>query len=382
MEDFNHLIRITDYQVLGKLQDLFLRDDGTRLTSPEEWKEHRKRFIPTAVELQYGTQPPRPEVFRVETCYTDRKSNSYRIYAGTREKQVSFLMKVIPPQNSKGPWPVAVDGDMSFNYAFDKAWTGCFTDRGIAIALFDRTELAHDLKGEGFRKGQLYDVYPDYTFGALGAWAWGYSRCVDALEYLGLADMQCLAFTGHSRGGKTAMLAGALDERATIVNPNETNGGSCSCYRIHMKAITELGEERRGETLDDLMTSFPYWFGRGMEAYRNREEELPFDCHMLKALAAPRTLLIGEAASDIWSNPIGSWQTTMAVREAYRFLDAEKELFWYWRRGDHFHAIEDVNRLAELMLYKRFGTPMTQTFFQLPFPAPDLIFDWRAPEQA
>ena len=119
-----------------------------------------------------------------------------------------------------------------------------------------------------------------------------------------------------------------------------------------------------------------------MEAYRDHEEELPFDCHMLKALVAPRTLLIGEAASDIWSNPIGSWQTTMAVREAYRFLDAENELYWYWRRGDHFHAIEDVTRLAELMLYKRCGTPMTQTFFQLPFPEPDLIFDWRAPEQA
>ena len=40
------------------------------------------------------------------------------------------------------------------------------------------------MQGEGRRKGQLYDAYPDYTFGAIGAWAWGYSRCVDALEIL------------------------------------------------------------------------------------------------------------------------------------------------------------------------------------------------------
>ena len=379
MERFSDLIRITEYQVLGKLQDPFLREDGTRLTSPEEWAEHRKRFYATAVELQYGRQPPKPEVFRVESCYVSDKGSSYRIYAGTRQKQVSFLMKIIPPPESKGPWPVAVDGDLSFNYAFDRAWTGSFTDRGIALALFDRTELAHDLKGEGFRKGQLYGVYPDYDFGALGAWAWGYSRCVDALEVLGLADMRCIAFTGHSRGGKTAMLAGVLDERASIVNPNETNGGSCSCYRIHMKAITELGEERRNETLHDILTDFPYWFGPGMEEYKDHEEKLPFDCHLLKALVAPRTLLIGEAASDIWTNPIGSWQTTIAAREVYRFLDAENELYWYWRRGDHYHKVEDVDRLAELMLHQRFGTPLTQTYFQLPFRAPDLIFDWRAP---
>ena len=372
-------IRVTEYRVLGKLPDPFLRADGERIASPEEWPECRKRIYASAVELQYGTQPPKPEVFRVETCYRDSRAGSYRIRAGTRQKQVSFLMKVILPSGSSGPLPVAVDGDLSFNDVFDREWTGRFTDRGIALALFDRTELAHDLKGEGRGKGQLYGVYPEYTFGALGAWAWGYSRCLDALEALGLADGRCVAFTGHSRGGKAAMLAGALDERAAIVNPNETNAGSCACYRIHMKALTEWGEERRSETLQDFMTDFPYWFGEGMEAYRDREAELPFDSHMLKALAAPRTLLIGEAASDIWGNPIGSWQTTMAAREVYRFLGAEKELYWYWRRGDHAHAIEDADRLAEIMAHRRFGTPLTNTYFQTPFREPEKIFDWRAP---
>ena len=40
--------------------------------------------------------------------------------------------------------------------------------------------------------------------------------------------MSCVTFTGHSRGGKTAALAGVLDERAAIVNPNETCAGSCA----------------------------------------------------------------------------------------------------------------------------------------------------------
>ena len=31
-------------------------------------------------------------------------------------------------------------------------------------------------------------------------------------------------------------------------------------------------------------------------------------------------LLDGEAASDIWGNPIGSWHTTMAAKEVFKFL--------------------------------------------------------------
>ena len=92
------------------------------------------------------------------------------------------------------------------------------------------------------------------------AWAWGYSRCVDALEVIGCFDLDFIAFTGHLRGGKTAMLAGALDERASIVNPNETCAGGCGCYRLHLSALTEDGKEERSETLQDPSEHFVFWF--------------------------------------------------------------------------------------------------------------------------
>ena len=69
------------------------------------------------------------------------------------------------------------------------------------------------------------------------------------LEKLDYIDKSCIAFTGHSRGGKTAALAGALDERAVIVNPNETNAGSCSCYRIHMAAMVDGVEKEMTKEL-------------------------------------------------------------------------------------------------------------------------------------
>ena len=94
------------------------------------------------------------------------------------------------------------------------------------------------------------------------------------------------------------MLAGVLDERAAIVCPNETNAGSCGCYRIHMSAINEKGKEKKSETLADLWRVFSFWLGEGMGEYTERENELPFDCHFLKAMVAPRTLFISEAVHE------------------------------------------------------------------------------------
>lgn len=377
-----NFIKVTEYEVLGKLPNPFLLNDGTYADTPAKWKEHRKDIYKTAVELQYGTIPPKPEYFKVDLLYRggEGRSNSYRITTGTNKKQVSFLMKVILPKK-KGKHPAIVDGDLCFMYSFDKEFISTVTDNNIILVLFDRTELANDVRGEGLRKGALYEVYPEYTFGALGAWAWGYSRCVDALEMLGLADMSCIAFSGHSRGGKTAALAGALDERAVIVNPNATCAGSCGCYRIHMKAITEDGEEKRSETLADLYEKFDFWLNEELGEYADRENELPFDCHYIKALIAPRVLFVSEAASDIWANPIGVWQTNQAAKEVYKLLGAEENLYWYYRTGYHYHDLQDLRMLVSIIKHVYSGEPLCDGFFKTPFKQPDLIFDWRCPEK-
>ena len=372
----DNVLTVTSYEVLGKLPDIFTFDNGEKLTDPKDWARRRAEIYKTAVELQYGTMPPEPEFLEVETLYVGKKSNSYRITTGTREYPVTFRMQFLHP-DTREKYPVIVDGDMCFPYFTDSGYTETALKNNIAWAFFDRTELAHDVRGEGRRQGQLYRAYPEYTFGALGAWAWGYSRCVDALLALGLVDEKGIVFSGHSRGGKTAMLAGVLDMRATIVNPNDTNAGSCSCYRIHMSALNENGIEKRSETLADLYDRFGFWIGEGMGEYTERENELPFDCHFLKAMVAPRTLFISEAAHDIWGNPIGSWQTTMAAKEVFDFLDANDKLFWYFRDGKHYHDVEDVEMLVNLIEHKLRGKPLSEKFFRRPFEEMQLIFDPR-----
>ena len=374
-----NLIKITKYDVLGKLPNPFLMSDGSFANTPEKWQIQRQELLKTAVELQYGQILPKPEVFKVEALYADSwaPNQSYKITAGTKEKQVSFLMRVFMPKK-QGKHPAIISGDLCFQYAFNEEYLKTFTDNNLYFVMFDRTELAHDIRTEGRGHGALYEVYPDYEFGAVMAWAWGYSRCVDALEIIGNADTDFIAFTGHSRGGKTAILAGALDERAKIVNPNEACAGGCGCYRIHMSAITEDGDEKCSETLNDIHGKFGFWFNEKLVDYRDCEQDLPFDSHYLKALIAPRTLFVSEAASDIWANPVGSWQTTMAAGEVYKMLGAEENLLWYYRKGYHYHKIEDVKMLVNIINNKRCGEELSDKFFKTPFKKPDLIFDWRA----
>ena len=373
-----NLIKVQSITTKGKLPNPFIMNDGTSVKTEADWQLRRQEMYKTAVELQYGTMPPQPEFLEVEPLDDATSIFNYRITTGRKDHPVSFIMRVILPTEGGEKFPAIVDGDLCWRYAFDKEYLQTVTGNGIAFVLFNRVELVPD-RNVDRSKGPLYQCYPEYTFSALGAWAWGYARCVDALEQLGYIDMDNIAFSGHSRGGKTALLAGVLDQRAAIVNTNESGAGGAGCYRLNMTAYEENGNLRNNERLADLLRVFPHWFNPDMTTYVDHEEELPFDEHFLKALVAPRILLETDAASDIWANPVGSWQTSMAAKEVFRFLGVEGNLVHTFRPGFHEHKPQDLQVLVDVMKAKIAGQPLHKDSFRLPFHPSELIFDWRSP---
>lgn len=407
MKDTEKTMRITGYELKEPLPDPFRFDDGSCVSTKEDWQKRRKEIYRTAVGLQYGGAVPAPEVFRVDPLYDagEKKAASFRITAGTKEKTLSFTVCVFRASTEE-KLPTVISGDLCFNYAYDWEHIRLFLDNRINLVLFNRTEICPDLarynvncymrrdseefaaakaivdgQDAGRKTGPIYEVYPDGEFGTIAAWAWGYSRCVDALEFLGIADERCIVFTGQSRGAKTAILAGALDERAAIVHPNVTCAGGCSCYRLKIRAIKEDGTEAESEDIANIFRHFPQWMGQGMRPYIDHEEDLPFDSHFLKALIAPRILFDSEAADDIMGNPVGSWQTTKAAEEVYRFLGVPENLYWYFRKGDHAYELEDVRQLVNVICHVHRGEALNDKFFKTPFKEPELAFSWRAPER-
>ncbi len=375
----NDMLKIESYTVLGSLPNPFVFDDGHLVETTADWIVRREEMKKTAIDLQFGGLAPTPDYFEVEALNIGKTQHSYKIHTGTKEHPISFLVKVILPTGNNRP--VIIDGDMGTGYFMKDNFIKTATDKNVGWVLFDRTEIAHDIASEGHRSGAIFQAYPHQDFGTISAWAWGYSRCIDMLEYLHLPqiDLSCIAFTGHSRGGKATILAGTVDERVAVVNPNEACLGGGGCYRVHMQGEYLDLPKWPTETLKDIWSNSSFWFGTDLGKYVGKENELPFDAHFLKAMIAPRVLFVSEAAGDMWANPVGSWLTTIASKEIFRFLGAEQNLYWYYRAGTHHHKPQDIEMLVNILCHIHDDIPINENFYKLPFKAVPLIHNWAAP---
>ncbi len=148
-----------------------------------------------------------------------------------------------------------------------------------------------------------------HDFGAIGAWSWAISRALDYYESEPRIDRWRMIVHGHSRLGKTALWAGANDLRAALTVSNCSGCGGAALSRRNF-----------GESLEWLLHWRPYWFHRNWQKYIEREEELPFDQHILLALLAPRLVYVDSATLDDYADPRGEFTSAKLAEPVWRLF--------------------------------------------------------------
>lgn len=232
-------------------------------------------------------------------------------------KSVNINLLYFVPNKRKGPVPVFLlinnrDKKNTDPTRKEKSefWPAeMLIDSGYAIAAFHVSDLAPDNK-ETFQTGamQLYPEQMKVSNGmkAIGSWAWGASRVLDYFEQDSNIDPRQVFVVGHSRGGKTALWAGATDTRFAMVFSNCSGNTGAA-----------LSKRKFGETVKVINTNFPHWFTDNYKKYNDNEAALPVDQHMLIALIAPRPVYITSATKDLWADPKGSYLSLVNGQKVY-----------------------------------------------------------------
>ena len=306
----------------------------------------------------YGYLPAKP--VSVSFTVTGRICRSFCAGKATGDKMLatcdlgskvfSFpFVSVIPTDGKKHPFFIHINFRPDVPDRFMP--TEELVDAGFAVLSFDYHDVVRDdgdftdgLAGCLFENGQRNATDP----GKIAMWAWAAQRMMDYVQTREELDPSRGIVCGHSRLGKTALLAAATDERFAMAYSNDSGSTGAALSRGKM-----------GETVAEICNRFPYWFCENYQKYRERETDMPFDQHFLLASIAPRCALVGSATQDEWADPISEQLCCLAAAPAFEtdfawtepakpdqcFLNGK--LGYHLRSGTHYFCRDDWHRLIE-----------------------------------
>lgn len=328
------LVSVTLHGKTIEIPDPLALESGQKVTSVKQWQTERR---PQLLELfrreVYGRAPigrPADLKFKVTGLQKDAMNGAATrkqitiSFVGPNGRGAMHVTLFVPNRvKSAAPCFLLINHRGHQNADPTRAVQSPFwpaeaiVARGYAAAVFDVAELDPD-EDDGFKNGVhgLFDARDQPrahdTWGTIAAWAWGASRAMDYLQNDAQIDGHKIAIVGHSRGGKTALWAGAQDERFALVVSNDSGNTGAA-----------LSRGKEGENIAKINATFPYWFCQNYHRYDNHESELPVDQHELLALIAPRPLYIASATEDLWSDPEAEWQSGVAASPVYALFGAK-----------------------------------------------------------
>ncbi len=343
-----------------KLPDLLCGAD-----TPEAFKARQEEIRTLLLEEEYGVFPPKPDAVRFEV--TGEASGFCAGHAPLRKVTAhctlpggtvfSFPFSCVIPV-SETPVPAFVHINFTPNVPDRYMPSEEIADNGFAVFSFFADDIVTNDQAGDFANGLGPILFPDGHRGPTGAskltmWAWGAMRVMDYVMTLDCIDKKNVAVIGHSRMGKTAMIAGGFDERFSFVISNDSGCAGAA-----------LSRGKTGETIAFMNRVWWFWHCENYLKYNGDPFALPFDQHFLAALTAPRNLYIGSADMDDWADPKGEYLGGMAASPAWELFGLrglvgedrppetgdvfhEGTIGYHLRQGEHYLSRWDWQRYME-----------------------------------
>ena len=331
--------------VYPDVPDPLRMNDGVQVTTAKMWWDTRRPEIVELFDREiYGRTPSRLPRVMWEVVKTEREKNGdvqviTKTLTGHVDNSADPKIKVdieltlTTPANVKGPVPVIMELGLSKEViAMLAKRFPQFAQQAGSGPTWQQQVLA---KGWGYAEYIPTSVQPDNgasltegiiglanrgqprkldDWGALKAWAWGASRCLDYFETDKDVDARQIGIEGHSRYGKASLVAMAYDPRFAIGYISSSGEAGAKLYR-HIF----------GEQVGNVASSQEYhWMAGNFLKYAGplTPGDLPVDANELIALVAPRPIFISGGATngDGWVDAKGMFLAAVGAGPVYRLL--------------------------------------------------------------
>ncbi len=272
--------------------------------------------------------------------------------------EFSFPFYYVCPKKAEHPVPCFIH--INFRNLIPDCYqpTEELIDAGYATLTFCYQDVSSD--NEDFSNGLAGVVYPNGEqtedgCGKIGLWTWAACALMEYAQTLPELDHQRICVVGHSRLGKTALLAGAMEERFYCAFSNDSGCGGAA-----------LARENTGETVRAITDRFSYWFCKKYQSHADHESAMPFDQHYLLAANTPHRVYVASAAGDAWACPKNEYLSCVAASAYYEnavgsgFVHPDRhpdvgECFhkgfigYHLRAGSHYLSREDWQRYIQYL---------------------------------
>ncbi len=296
---------------------------GEKITTKEQWEQFRRDECMNLLTTYAYGKPPigKPDDLTFTTKINNDNLDGLIFKDVTiSTRGYSFTLKVYHKKSDK-PLPTFLyymhmkEQNNFFNENTAETIYAPIKDicnRGYAFIIMQFTSIyVDDLNNTHYESSLFKPFSPpraeraDDDWSSIALWSWASSRVMDYIESEDTYDKNNVAVVGHSRGGKTALWTGATDPRFSFVVSN-----SSGC----MGAAVLRG--KKGEHVD-FITTHTDWFCKNLSKYRENEDMIPFDQHMLLACIAPRLLYVESNSLDEWSDPEAERKGARLASEVY-----------------------------------------------------------------